>query len=351
VKAKPLLKKHLGIACIPAVNQYLAQGRFEGINVTAILTELTIDTKLLDNHSKHISGALFQQVIEALVKQSQNPLFGLHSSRFVRADSYSVLGFISMNCTTFGEAISKIKPFEQLVGDMGVTTIIHGATTSEIRWTCQYTQPTVTRHMVDNCLSSWLTFTHRLIGSSFSPKQVLLQRATPTLALQQQYHTTFNCPVLYNQDVNALVIDNQLLGAPLTKADPTLLNNLESRAQTMVNSLNLLQSTAEKVAMLVLAQLSLGLPKREMIAKQLDISEKMLQRRLQTENTSFLKILDSVRLNQVNEWLNMTGLSLIEISQLSGFAEPRSFYRWFKHKTGDTPRQFETGKHNATMLE
>lgn len=351
MKAKPLLKKHLGIACTPAVNQYLAQGRFEGLNIANILTELAIDAAVLADNSKHISGVQFQQIIKRLISQSTNPLFGLHSSSFVRADSYSVLGFISVNCTTFGEAISKIQPFEPLVGDMGVTQIINDQKTSQIRWICQYTDPTVIRHMVDNCLSSWLTFTQRLIGSSFSPKQVLLQRTPPPLTQQQQYHATFGCPILYNQNVDALIIDNQLLNVPLTKANPTLLDHLESRALTMVNSLEQLQSTSEKVEMLILAQLSLGLPKRATIAKQLEISEKTLQRKLAAENTNYIKVLDLVRLNQVNEWLSMPGLSLIEISQLSGFGETRSFYRWFKHITGTTPRQFDTGKHVTSVLQ
>lgn len=334
-------KNQLGIASIPAINQYLAQAKSEGIDVGTILREMSLNEAIFTDNSRHITGAQFQTLITALLQCSGNPLFGLHSSRFVRPDSYSILGFIAVNCSTFDEAIRKIQPFEQLVGDMGITKISHGATTTQIQWHCQYTEPAVVRQMVDNCLSSWLAFTRTIIGPKYHPKHVLLRQPSPSLQTQQQYQTVFSCPVLFNQIVDALVIDNALLSVPLTHADPARLGSLESQAHTQLKLLSQLESTSEKVAMLVGAQLNQGLPKRALIAAQLNMSEKTLQRRLKAQKTHYLAVLDKVRLARVEELLNLPGLSLVQISQLSGFSEPRSFYRWFKQITGHSPRHSE----------
>ncbi len=331
-------KHTLGIASIPAINQYLAQAKSEGIDVSAILRELSLSEAIFADNNRHITGAQFQSLIMALLQCSDNPLFGLHSSRFVRPDSYSILGFIATNCATFDEAIRKIQPFEQLVGDMGVTKISRGATTTQIQWHCQYTEPDVVRQMVDNCLSSWLAFTRTIIGPQYHPKQVLLRQPSPSLQTQQHYQLVFNCPVLFNQSVDALVIDNALLSVGLTHADPARLGSLESQAHSQLKLLSQLESTSEKVAMLVSAQLNQGLPKRALIAAQLNMSEKTLQRRLKAQKTHYLAILDKVRLTRVEELLNLPGLSLVQVSQLNGFSEPRSFYRWFKQMTGHSPR-------------
>ena len=328
----------MGIASIPAVNQYLSQAQSEGIDVTGILAANALDETILTQNHGHISGLQFQALITALLQCSDNPLFGLHSSRFVRPDSYSILGFIAVNCHTFDEAIRKIQPFEQLVGDMGVTKISRAASTTQIQWHCQYTEPNVVRQMVDNCLSSWLAFTRTMIGPEYHPVKVLLQRPSPSLQTQQQYQGVFNCPVLFNQTVDALVIDNALLSVPLTHAEPTRLGSLESQAHSQLKLLSQLESTSEKVAMLVDAQLIQGLPKRKTIAAQLNMSEKTLQRRLKADKTHYLAVLDKVRLARVEELLGLPGLSLVQVSQLSGFTEPRSFYRWFKQMTGHSPR-------------
>ena len=89
-------------------------------------------------------------------------LFGLHTAKYVQPGSYSVLGYILMNCENLGQAITKIQPFEKLVGDMGTTTFAQLGEQVKISWHCQFTDPKVKRHMVDNCLTSWLTFARYL---------------------------------------------------------------------------------------------------------------------------------------------------------------------------------------------
>ncbi|MFT4924780.1 MAG: AraC-like DNA-binding protein [Phenylobacterium sp.] len=335
---KPLTDKNLGWASVPAVNQYLAQAEFEGIDTQPILAQLAISQAILQDSQQHISGIKFQQLIKQLLEHSHDPFFGLHSSHFVRPDSYSILGLISQNCRTFGEALTKIQPFEQLVGDMGFTQISQSATTTQIQWICQYTDSVVTRQMVDNCLSSWVMLTRQLIGQQHSPHQVHLQSGSPSLADQLQYQRLFNCPVLFNQPIDALVVNNELLNVKLNQANHQLLTTLEHQAKTVITSLSQIESLPQKVAILVNAQLPQGLPTLAMIAGQLNISAKTLQRRLKADNSRYITILNQVRLSQTHTLLAMSGLSLIDISELVGFSEPRSFYRWFKQMTGHSPR-------------
>ena len=335
----PLLKKRLGIASHAAVNQYLAQARDEGLDIAAILQQMRLNSARLSSSDGYITGVQFQQLITLLLQYSDNPLFGLESARFVREDSYSVLGYIVMHCATFGEAVAKVQPFEALVGDMGVTRVEHGEATCKIRWICQYTEPAVIQQMVDNCLASWLGFTRGILGPEHSPVQVLLRRPAPSLAEQQRYSQVFNCPVHFNQEMDALEIDNKLLALSPASADPAQKSKLENQAQARLAELNQALKVAEQVEMLVLPQLPMGLPKIDTIASQMGLHGKTLQRRLRRENTSFARVLDRVRLKQSSRLLNMADLSLLEVSQLLGFTEPRSFYRWFKQQTGKTPRQ------------
>ena len=114
-------KNDLGQASIAAVNQYLQLAKAQNLPLEDILKELNLSQELLNRSAQHISGEKFQQLIAKLVTLSKDDLFGLHTAKYVQPNSYSVLGFITMNCETLGEAITKIQPFEKLVGDMGTT--------------------------------------------------------------------------------------------------------------------------------------------------------------------------------------------------------------------------------------
>lgn len=64
-----------------------------------------------------------------------------------------MLGYIVMNCATLGEAMSRITPYEKLVGGMDISRI--KATDEQVRliWNCHHRTPLVRRHMAGHVLA------------------------------------------------------------------------------------------------------------------------------------------------------------------------------------------------------
>jgi len=334
------LDENLGQTSVPAVKQYLQLAAEQALDIATICHDIGLKQTLLSDNSQHITGLLFQQLISALLAQSHDELFGLHTAKHVQPGSYSVLGYISMNCENLGQAISKIQPFEKLVGDMGTTTLRQLGDKIKISWHCQFTDPTVKRHMVDNCLASWLTFARYLVGQESNPNELLLARKQPALSQQNEYQAVFKCPVSYGQSENAIIFDKALLALPLNKGDQQLLSTLESHAQSLISDLTretdwitLLQNTVAKA-------LKNGNFHQQDIAQQYGISAKTLQRRLAAIGLSFQALLNETRLNIAKQHLAENCLNLNQISIELGFTEPRSFYRWFNKLTKQTPGDY-----------
>jgi AraC-like DNA-binding protein len=325
---------------MPAVQQYLQLARQQNIAVDDILQTLDIPAVLLSNNTETISGEQFQQLILALVNRTTDDLFGLHTAAFVQPSSYSVLGFIAMNCQTLGEAMTKIQPFEKLVGDMGITTLAQQGDYFSISWACAFTDTHVRRHMIDNCLASWLTFARYLTGDVSAPTQVLLSRKQPCLAQCAQYQALFKCSVVFSQAEDAIIFDKQLLTLPLNKGNEALLTTLESHANLQMRQLN----ESEKIIDKTLSSISQNLVKGEVsqqgIARCLNLSSKTLQRRLRDENTTFKSLVDKIRLETAQQLLLESSLTLNKISEQLGFSEPRSFFRWFQKKQKTTPGKY-----------
>jgi len=340
------LDESLGQASVPAVNQYLQLATEQALDIDAICHGIGLDKTLLLDNSQHITGLLFQQLIKALLAQSHDDLFGLHTAKHVQPGSYSVLGYISMNCENLGQAITKIQPFEKLVGDMGTTTFTLLGDKVKISWHCEFTDPNVKRHMVDNCLGSWLTFARYLVSQESNPSEIRLSRKYPALNQQTEYQAVFKCPVSYEQNENAIIFDKTLLALPLNKGDQQLLSTLESHAQALMSDLTIETDLVKQMRNVIAKSLKNGDFQQQKIAQKFDISAKKLQRRLAAIGLSFQALLDETRLNIAKNHLAESSLNVNQISIELGFTEPRSFYRWFNKLTSQTPGDYRKNAHS-----
>lgn len=334
------LDKNLGQASVPAVNQYLQLAAEQALDIDTILHSIGLDKKILSDNSKHIAGLQFQQLISALLAQSSDDMFGLHTAKHVQPGSYSVLGYISMNCENLGQAITKIQPFEKLVGDMGTTTFAQLGDKVSISWHCQFTNPKVKRHMIDNCLSSWLTFARYLVSQESNPSEILLSRKKPALSQQNEYQAVFKCPVSYGQEENAIIFDKTLLSLPLNKGDQQLLSTLETHAEALISDLTVETDIVTQLQAVIIRSLKSGNFHQQEIAQKFGISAKTLQRRLAVLGLNFQTLLDEIRLNIAKKHLVDNSLNLNQISIELGFTEARSFYRWFNKLTSTTPGDY-----------
>ena len=113
----------LGYTSVPALLKYLRYAEHMGLSTKAALQAAQISSDELRDNSQRIPSEVHERLIDHLMQVSADPLFDLHAARFVQPGSWSVLGYITMNCATLGEAMSRIVPFEKLVGDMGVSRI------------------------------------------------------------------------------------------------------------------------------------------------------------------------------------------------------------------------------------
>lgn len=338
--------KHLGFASIPAIQQYLRYADSQGIDTAKAVQAAEIDPLVLDNANGRIPGEQFQRLIESLLSTSNDPLMGLNSSRHVQPGSYSVLGYITMSCATMGDAIERIPKYERLVGDMGVTHISQSAKAIFLHWQCAYTNELVRQHMIDNVLASWTNFARWLANQDASPERILLERDKPKDADEvKQYEAFFQCPIFFSQKKSGIELASQLLKTPLRQPDLLLLKTLESHASQQINELeNDLGSFSLKVAFAIKKQLNMGQARKELIADELGLSTRTLQRKLVSEGTSYQQLADEIRLDMAKQFLDDSQLAIQDIAYNLGFSDSGSFHRRFKQWTGKTPGEYRSGR-------
>lgn len=333
--------KHLGFASIPAVQQYLQYAESKKLDTHKLIIEAGIDPQVLANANGRIVGTQFQALIRRLIDTTDDQLLGLHTSQFVQPGSYSVLGYITMSCGTIGEAMDKIQPYERLVGDMGTTSFKDLGCSILQSWHCIYDDEVVRPQMIDNVLASWTNFARWLANQNASPEKVLFTKSSPNEEGLAAYKKFFNCEVEFNAETNGIVLDKELLSISLRQPDNLLLQTLESHANEQISHLNKHAETfADRVRSLIRNQLNLGSARKELVAAELHMTERTLQRKLASEATSYQNLLNSVRLELASDLLKNSEIGIQDIAYNLGFSDGRSFHRSFKSWTGFTPGQF-----------
>ena len=106
-----------------------------------------------------------------------------------------------------------------------------------------------------------------------------------------------------------------------------------------------LHPLSDTVRWLLQRQLSSGRPDIPAVAREIGVSERTLQRRLQHEGTSFQFLLTAVRRARARELLANTALDFGEAAFLLGYEDKNSFFRAFRLWEGKTTPSSWRGMH------
>jgi AraC-like DNA-binding protein len=338
-----MTEDRLGSASTAALRQYLRAAQDYGIEAEDALIQNNLPVGILDNSISRVTGTEFQNLIRWLVDACKDPLFGLKSGAYVQPGSYSIFGYMIMNCRSAREALHMTPMYESIVGDMGVTKLEKAGPRLAVRWTCQYDDPVIIPHMIDNVLASWTQFARYLADlPEGKPYRVQLERNQPSADDLTTYQEMFGCDIEFNAKRSALIVDEEVLDIPLRQPDPGLLQTLTQQAESLMDEIKQKKTIILQVRAVLRQLMEHELPRKEKVAEALDMTERTLQRRLQEAGTGYQQLLDDIRRETAIEWLTTTQVAINEIADNLGFGEVRSFHRRFKSWTGHAPGEYRT---------
>jgi len=167
-----------------------------------------------------------------------------------------------------------------------------------------------------------------LRGDAYSPLLVHFSHAP--LSDEQSYRDFFSCTPVFNERRNGFTMRTADLAQPLagdSQANQVILNYLDSLVLTDEDGI--LAPTRRLVRQL----LPTGTVTLAMIARQLALHPKTLQRQLAEDGTTFGSVVEETRRELVGHYLRDTDLGLSQVARELGYAEQsvlsRSVRRWF----------------------
>lgn len=327
---------------IEVVRQLLQVGTERGLPVQQLLAEVNLDLSPLPDQPAYIDGRVVEQLLAFGLRQLQDPLPGLLVSRWQAMHVFGLVGLLVQTTATVGSLMETIIRVEPLLGDVGITRLRREPGTVHLVWDCRFTDPYVRFHAADFVLAAqaWGILTAARPGMRVLDAVHLQHPAPDDPALLQRYLDAFGCPVYFNQPEYRLVLPREVLDLPLPSADPQLHAVLEGHARRLLAERSSMQTLVDLARSRLHQLLQAGDASRERLADVLGMSSRTLHRRLEEAGSSYRGLLDDLRLEQARELLRDETLGVQEVALRAGFAEPNSFTRWFRQRTGIAPSEF-----------
>lgn len=151
-----------------------------------------------------------------------------------------------------------------------------------------------------------------------------------------EFYALFQCPVTFNANVDSLTISLDEADKPRSCSNKQLAQLHDQLLIEYVAKLDK-NNFLERVKSAIINELGSGQFSDSTIAQTLLMSQPTLQRRLEENNTLFKILVNEVRQDLADTYLNDSSLSLTEISYMLGFSEISAFSRAFKRWSGQSP--------------
>ena len=331
--------KNMLTVLISSVKPILYYASLRGIDADTLLSRANIDPPLLDSPNNRISIELMDRIFKQAMALTKDENLGLHVGELYEPGSANILGHILMNCRTMREILLKFIEYNEILSGGFKINISHKKNGSIImEYKIFHTDYSIIRQHVDYLLCGTIAIGSALVGRHITPLEVRFQHKAPQDITE--YQRIFKAPLRFDQPMNALVYDKNFHEIPVSQANLELLIHFEQYAQQILSEIRSGKAFTKKISSLLVNELIKKQPTIKTIAEKLSMTVRSLQRRLDSENTSYRIIFNDVYKKTSISYLLHHELSVTEIAYLLGFSEPSTFRRAFKRWTGLTPNEY-----------
>ena len=283
-------------------------------------------------------------LLQSLANQYGADSIGLQLAKGLHPGCFSALGYAVASCRTLGDAVKLIPKYESVVLSGCNTEVIQQPDQAILQW--HMVGKTQSRLIEDVFLAARLHLARTFTGQMLRPREVRLTYK-PTNSLEQ-FQEFYGCKIRFNQPRSAMVFGLKVLAQPVAHADPFINRLMQNQAYELKQGLVGENSFEQQVRSLLEEQLPKGLPEQSAIAQNLNVSERTLRRRLQVENSTYQQVLEDLRKQKADYYLQKTSLSILEISLLLGYSEHSAFSAAFKRWHNITPAEVRAATGSAT---
>ncbi|MEK1905218.1 MAG: AraC family transcriptional regulator [Pseudomonas sp.] len=311
-----------------------------GGDPVALLQRFRIKPELLDDEDARVPLRSLVGLLECAAEELDCADFGLRMAEYQNLHVLGPVAVMALSSASVERALAEIVRF---IGyhSSGVRVDLDLSEPQSPRLVIdlQLLGPVPQRQMTELAMGVGLNTMKLLCGPQFSAQAVLLRGLGPMpLARYRRY---FQAEVYGGQACNALVVTPQQLRQRIEQQDPHLHRMLgQYLNQVHAQSASDLVDQVRRLVLRLLPTQQCRLP---LIAEQLGLHERALQRQLAAQGQRFDELLEGIRRERADFYLAERDIPMSQVAGMLGYSEQsvfnRACRRWFAETPGARRRQ------------
>jgi AraC-like DNA-binding protein len=306
-----------------------------GLDVKLLASEIGLDLQSLEDPGGFLEDEFTALLLIAAENKSGDPGFGLKAGQYFVPSAFGPLGYSMMTSTTLLDALQRTVQFTSTVTEGTKVRLVCDDNTGFLEISMPSYHLEVARLVDDFMMTCILSAFRWLLGRHFNPLRVDFMHAEPQSTLN--YVQVFGHKPVFSTPRCGFLFSRVQLDSRVIFADAAMADIHDQYAASKL-SYPISTPLVPHLLRIIRQKLHHGEPTLALVAEQLNVSERTLQRRLKQENQSFHELVDVARRKLLELLLADNSLPFKEVANQLGFADQSSFTRAVHRWYGQSPK-------------
>lgn len=307
------------------LSHYDEVARKLGINPQPLLRKMGLTKQMLSVPTNMIPMDSTVALLDLTAQVSGCDTVGLMMAEARTLSDFGPISLLLVQQPSVRAALQTITQYRHMLNESLGLFVEDAGKQTLIREEIVTNYPGNTSQSSDMAVGVLMVLFRAILGAQWRPMAAHFTRETPKDVTI--FKRLFKCPLQFASDFNGIVCHTDDLDRPNPQADPAL----ASFAQSFMDALHRpgARSVVHDVRRSVYLLLPMGRASLEQVASGFGMNERTLQRQLDTAGMSFSAILNEVRRELAQRYLDNTDYPIGRVAELLGYANLSSFSRWY----------------------
>jgi AraC-like DNA-binding protein len=300
-----------------------------GLDALGLVREVGMPPRCLDEPDLKVPTAAGARLLELAAARGREPAFGLRMAESRRLSNLGPLGLLIRDEPTLRSALEALVRHIHLLNEALVVRTEQVGNLVVIRAEMLNEGARPVRQSIELVIGVMFRVLSVFLGAGWEPRLVCFSHAAPpSLAVHRR---VFGRKGEFGHEFNGIVCNAGDLDAPNPGADPVMARYTR---RLLEDDATAQASMTGRVRQIVALLLPRGHCRVERVAQYLGMDRRTVARHLSLEGTTFSTLVDQLRSELLERYLDDHSHSLAQIAALLGFSSPSSFSRWHRQQFG-----------------
>ena len=302
------------------------------LDLDDVLTHARLPADLFSRKEVSLTPAEYYQLWEGLEAVAGERNIALLLAEKFNVESFDPAIFACICSPNLNVALMRLKEYKPLIGPM-LMDIDVSPDRTRLRLSCYGKDEDLPGTLGITELVFFTQLSRLATRSDIRPVSIQLPELPETL---DPYIDYFGCALIQGKHVE-ICFRSEDASKPFLTSNAEMWEFFEGNLKRRLKDLNTSAGMVDRVRAVLLEALPRGESTIEHISEKLAVSKRTLQRKLTDEAETYQSVLQSVRTELADYYLEKSDISLSEISFMLGFQEPNSFIRAYTTWKGVSP--------------